>query len=115
MVHVVEQVAGQVFIPLTVGGGHRSVADVRRMLNASADRVSINTAAVKPAELVRRPPTYFGNQCIVVAIDAKRTSAAGEPLRWEVFTHGGRQRTGLDAPPSNGRSAWPPSVPANCC
>ena len=97
MVHVVEQVAGQVFIPLTVGGGIRSVADVRRMLNAGADKVSINTAAVSRPELVREAADYFGNQCIVVAIDAKRTSAAGEPLRWEVFTHGGRRRTGLDA------------------
>ena len=97
MVHVVEQVAGQVFIPLTVGGGIRSVADVRRMLNAGADKVLINTAAVSRPELVREAADYFGNQCIVVAIDAKRTSAAGEPLRWEVFTHGGRRRTGLDA------------------
>ncbi|PWV64689.1 imidazole glycerol phosphate synthase subunit HisF [Plasticicumulans acidivorans] len=97
MVHVVEQVAGQVFIPLTVGGGIRAVADVRRMLNAGADKVSINTAAVANPELVREAADYFGNQCIVVAIDAKRVSQSGEPLRWEVFTHGGRRQTGIDA------------------
>jgi len=97
MVHVVEQVAGQVFIPLTVGGGIRAVADVRRMLNAGADKVSINTAAVANPELVREAADYFGNQCIVVAIDAKRVSQPGEPLRWEVFTHGGRRQTGIDA------------------
>ncbi|TCO81248.1 imidazole glycerol phosphate synthase subunit HisF [Plasticicumulans lactativorans] len=97
LVHVVEQVAGEVFIPLTVGGGIRSVADVRRMLNAGADKVSINTAAVQRPELVREAAEHFGNQCIVVAVDAKRVSAAGEPARWEVFTHGGRRTTGLDA------------------
>lgn len=97
MVHVVEQVAGQVFIPLTVGGGIRAVADVRRMLNAGADKVSINTAAVANPELVREAADYFGNQCIVVAIDAKRVSQPGEPLRWEVFTHGGRRQTSIDA------------------
>lgn len=97
MVHVVEQVASQVFIPLTVGGGIREVADVRRMLNAGADKVSINTAAVNNPEFVREAADKFGNQCIVVAIDAKRVSGPGEPSRWEIFTHGGRKTTGLDA------------------
>ncbi|HEC16453.1 MAG TPA: imidazole glycerol phosphate synthase subunit HisF [Sedimenticola sp.] len=97
MVHVVEQVAGEVFIPLTVGGGIRSVEDVRRMLNAGADKVGINTAAVFNPEFVREAAERFGSQCIVVAIDAKRVSGAGGPPRWEVFTHGGRKPTGLDA------------------
>jgi len=97
MVHVVEQVAGQVFIPLTVGGGIRTSADVRRMLNAGADKVAINTAAVFNPEFVKEASDRFGAQCIVVAIDAKRVSADGEPNRWEIFTHGGRKPTGLDA------------------
>ncbi|MCW8917201.1 MAG: imidazole glycerol phosphate synthase subunit HisF [Gammaproteobacteria bacterium] len=97
MVHVVEQVAAQVFIPLTVGGGIRKVEDIRRMLNAGADKVGINTAAVFNPELVREAAEKFGSQCIVVAIDAKRVSAAGEPARWEIFTHGGRKATGIDA------------------
>jgi imidazole glycerol-phosphate synthase subunit HisF len=97
MVHVVERVASEVFIPLTVGGGIRSVEDVRRMLNAGADKVAINTAAVFRPEFVQEASDRFGSQCIVVAIDAKRVSAAGEPPRWEVFTHGGRKPTGLDA------------------
>lgn len=97
IVHVVEAVASQVFIPLTVGGGIRKLDDVRRMLNAGADKVGINTAAITNPELVREATDYFGSQCIVVAIDAKRVNAAGEPLRWEVFTHGGRKRTGIDA------------------
>ncbi|MEW6765027.1 MAG: imidazole glycerol phosphate synthase subunit HisF [Pseudomonadota bacterium] len=97
MVHVVEQVAAQVFIPLTVGGGIRTVADVRRLLNAGADKVSINTAAVANPDFVREASDKVGSQCIVVAIDAKRVSAEGEPLRWEIFTHGGRKPTGLDA------------------
>ena len=97
IVHVVEAVASQVFIPLTVGGGIRKLEDVRRMLNAGADKVGINTAAVFNPELVREATDYFGSQCIVVAIDAKKVSAAGEPERWEVFTHGGRKRTGIDA------------------
>lgn len=97
IVHVVEAVASQVFIPLTVGGGIRKLEDVRRMLNAGADKVGINTAAVFNPELVREATDYFGSQCIVVAIDAKKVSAAGEPDRWEVFTHGGRKRTGIDA------------------
>ncbi len=97
MVHVVEQVASEVFIPLTVGGGIREVADVRRMLNAGADKVAINTAAVFNPEFVREASERFGSQCIVVAIDAKQVSAEGEPLRWEIFTHGGRKPTGIDA------------------
>jgi cyclase len=97
MVHVVEQVAGQVFIPLTVGGGIRTSADVRRMLNAGADKVAINTAAVFNPEFVKEASDRFGAQCIVVAIDAKRVSADDEPNRWEIFTHGGRKPTGLDA------------------
>lgn len=97
IVHVVEQVASEVFIPLTVGGGIRSVEDVRRMLNAGADKVAINTAAVRDPELVHEAAQRFGAQCLVVAIDAKRTSAVGETPRWEIFTHGGRRATGLDA------------------
>ncbi len=97
MVHVVEQVASQVFIPLTVGGGIRKPADVRRMLNAGADKVGINTAAIHNPELVRECAERFGSQCLVVAIDAKRVSAGDELPRWEVFTHGGRRGTGLDA------------------
>lgn len=97
MVHVVEAVASQVFIPLTVGGGIRTVEDIRRMLNAGADKVGINSAAVKNPEFVREAAEKFGSQCIVVAIDAKRVSVAGEPARWEIFTHGGRQPTGIDA------------------
>ncbi|OYY74155.1 MAG: imidazole glycerol phosphate synthase subunit HisF [Gammaproteobacteria bacterium 28-57-27] len=97
MLHVVERVADQVFIPLTVGGGIRTLDDVRRMLNAGADKVSINTAAVSNPDFVRAASDKVGSQCIVVAIDAKRVSAPGEPLRWEIFTHGGRKPTGLDA------------------
>ncbi len=97
IVHVVEQVASEVFIPLTVGGGIRVVEDVRRMLNAGADKVAINTAAVFNAEFVREATTRFGSQCIVIAIDAKKVSGEGEPLRWEIFTHGGRKPTGIDA------------------
>jgi cyclase len=93
LLHVVEQVAAQVFIPLTVGGGVRSVADVRRLLQAGADKVSINTAAVERPELVREASAIVGSQCIVVAIDARRAA----PGRWEVCTHGGRRPTGLDA------------------
>ena len=97
IVHVVEQVAGEVFIPLTVGGGIREVTDIRRMLNAGADKVAINTAAVFNPDFVREAAERFGSQCIVVAIDAKRVSTADEPLRWEIFTHGGRKPTGIDA------------------
>ncbi len=95
MVHVVEEVAGQVFIPLTVGGGIRKVEDIRRMLNAGADKVAINTAAVHNPEFVREAAERFGAQCIVVAIDAKQV--ADDPARWEIFTHGGRKPTGIDA------------------
>jgi cyclase len=97
IVHVVEQVASEVFIPLTVGGGIRKVDDVRRMLNAGADKVAINTAAVFNPEFVKEATDKFGSQCIVVAIDAKQVSKEGEPLRWEIFTHGGRKPTGIDA------------------
>ena len=96
MVHVVEAVAREVFIPLTVGGGIRELADIRRMLNAGADKVSINTAAVFNPEFVAEAADKFGSQCIVVAVDAKRTSDAGEAGRWEIFTHGGRKPTGID-------------------
>ncbi|MCD6008687.1 imidazole glycerol phosphate synthase subunit HisF [Halomonas sp. IOP_31] len=96
-VEMVERIAGEVFIPLTVGGGIRRCEDIRTMLNAGADKVSINTAAVSDPDFVREAAERFGSQCIVVAIDAKRVSAAGEPPRWEIFTHGGRKPTGLDA------------------
>jgi cyclase len=95
MVHVVEEVASQVFIPLTVGGGIRSIEDIQRMLNAGADKISINTAAVKDPEFVKRAAEQFGSQCIVVAIDAKQVPSDGKN-KWEVFTHGGRNTTGLD-------------------
>jgi cyclase len=97
MVHVVEQVAGEVFIPLTVGGGIREVADIRRMLNAGADKVGINTAAVFNPEFVKQAAERFGSQCIVVAIDAKQVSTGDDDKRWEIFTHGGRKPTGIDA------------------
>lgn len=97
LVETVEQVAGQVFMPLTVGGGIRTPDDVRRMLRAGADKVAINTAAVKNPEVVREAAERFGSQCIVVALDAKRVSGPDEPPRWEIFTHGGRNETGLDA------------------
>lgn len=93
MLHVVEQVAEQVFIPLTVGGGIRAVSDVRRMLNAGADKVGINTAAVARPDFVKEAADHFGAQALVVAVDAKQVA----PGRWEVFTHGGRRPTGLDA------------------
>jgi cyclase len=94
---VVARTAEQCFMPLTVGGGVRTVADIRKLLLAGADKVSINTAAVKNPDFVAEAADKFGNQCIVVAIDAKKTSSAGEPDRWEIFTHGGRERTGIDA------------------
>ncbi len=90
---IIEAVASKVFIPLTVGGGVRAVQDVRRLLNAGADKVSMNSSAVANPDLVSEASTYYGSQCIVVAIDAKQTA----PKRWEVFTHGGRKNTGLDA------------------
>jgi cyclase len=92
MVHVVEAMAAEVFIPLTVGGGIRKVEDVRRMLNAGADKVAVNTAAVANPDFVKAAADHFGSQCIVVAIDAKQTG----PDQWEVFTHGGRKATGID-------------------
>jgi cyclase len=92
ILHIIEAVASQVFIPLTVGGGVRAVADVRRLLNAGADKVSMNTAAVNNPQLVADAAAKVGTQCIVVAIDAKQTS----PGKWEVFTHGGRKNAGLD-------------------
>jgi len=96
-VHTVEAIAGQVFIPLTVGGGIRMLDDIRTMLNAGADKVSINTAAVFNPEFVRDAAERFGSQCIVVAMDAKKVSLPGEAGRWEIFTHGGRKATGIDA------------------
>ncbi|WEX09592.1 imidazole glycerol phosphate synthase subunit HisF [Chelativorans sp. AA-79] len=94
---VVARTAEQCFMPLTVGGGVRQVSDIRKLLLAGADKVSINTAAVKDPEFVARAADKFGDQCIVVAIDAKRVSAPGEAGRWEIFTHGGRNPTGNDA------------------
>jgi cyclase len=96
ILHIVEAVAAQVFIPLTVGGGVRTVQDVRRLLNAGADKVSINTAAVQNPQLVADAAARYGSQCIVVAVDAKRLANGAAP-RWEVFTHGGRKATGIDA------------------
>lgn len=96
-IHIVERMASEVFIPLTVGGGVRTLEDIRALLNAGADKVGINSAAVKNPEFVRAAAERFGSQCIVVAIDAKQTSKDGETLRWEVFTHGGRNSTGIDA------------------
>ncbi|MDO6746684.1 imidazole glycerol phosphate synthase subunit HisF [Gilvimarinus sp. 1_MG-2023] len=95
--HTVERIASEVFIPLTVGGGIRTNDDIRRMLNAGADKVGINSAAVHNPDFVKAASDRFGAQCIVVAIDAKQVSAEGEPLRWEIFTHGGRKPTGIDA------------------
>jgi len=95
ILHIIEDVASQVFIPLTVGGGVREVEDVRRLLNAGADKVSINTTAIYNPQMVADAAERFGSQCIVVAIDAKRVE--GQPFEWEVFTHGGRKPTGLDA------------------
>ena len=95
ILHVIEEVASQVFIPLTVGGGVRSVADVRRLLNAGADKAGINTAAVTNPDLINEASGFFGSQAIVVAIDAKAVKP--ENTRWEVFTHGGRKATGIDA------------------
>lgn len=97
MAQVVEQVASQVFIPLTVGGGIRSVDDIRRLLNAGADKVGINTAAVKRPELVKQAADKVGSQCIVLSIDAKKVASSEAHPRWEIFTHGGRTPTGIDA------------------
>ncbi len=97
LLDVVRRTAEQCFMPLTVGGGVRTVDDIRQLLLAGADKVSINTAAVNDRGFVKRAAEKFGDQCIVVAIDAKRVSAPGEPPRWEIFTHGGRTPTGIDA------------------
>ncbi len=100
ILHVVEEVASQVFIPLTVGGGVRELADVRRLLNAGADKISVNSTAVFKPEFIQEASGHFGSQCIVVAIDAKQTRsiAGGDVIdRWEIFTHGGRKATGIDA------------------
>ncbi|HFA7830549.1 TPA: imidazole glycerol phosphate synthase subunit HisF [Neisseria gonorrhoeae] len=95
ILHIIEEVAGQVFIPLTVGGGVRTVADIRRLLNAGADKVSTNTAAVTRPDLINEAAGFFGSQAIVAAVDAKAVNP--ENTRWEIFTHGGRNPTGLDA------------------
>ncbi len=97
LLDVVRRTAEACFMPLTVGGGVRTVEDIRRLLLAGADKVSINTAAVNDRQFVRQAAEKFGSQCIVVAIDAKKVSAEGQPPAWEIFTHGGRKPTGLDA------------------
>ncbi|HUJ36422.1 MAG TPA: imidazole glycerol phosphate synthase subunit HisF [Hyphomicrobium sp.] len=97
ILHIVERTAERCFMPLTVGGGVRTIEDIGRLLNAGADKVSINTAAVKNRQFVKEAAEKFGAQCIVVAIDAKKVSKPGEPNRWEIFTHGGRTPTGIDA------------------
>ena len=96
-IETVSAIAGEVFIPLTVGGGIRNLDDIREMLNAGADKVAINTAALLNPELVKRAAERFGSQCIVVAVDAKRVSGKQEERKWEIFTHGGRKATGKDA------------------
>lgn len=96
-IHMVEQIADEIFIPLTVGGGIRTIEDIRNMLNAGADKVGINSAAVKDPEFVKAAADRFGSQCIVVAIDTKKVSKENESDRWEIFTHGGRKPTGIDA------------------
>lgn len=97
MLDVVRKTAETVFIPLTVGGGIRSIEDVRKLLKAGADKVSVNTAAVKDPAILTRGAELFGSQCMVVSIDAKRRSGSRDPLSWEVYTHGGRTPTGMDA------------------
>ncbi|HAD10588.1 MAG TPA: imidazole glycerol phosphate synthase subunit HisF [Porticoccaceae bacterium] len=96
-IHTVEAIASEVFIPLTVGGGVRTLEDIRALLSAGADKVGINSAAVKNPEFVKGAAEKFGSQCIVVAIDAKRVNPGEQPPRWEIFTHGGREPTGIDA------------------
>ncbi len=96
ILHVVEKVASEVFIPLTVGGGIRQLEDIHRLLHAGADKVSVNTTAVNNPAFIKKASDHFGNQCVVVAIDAKRVGSEGS-LRWEIYTHGGRNATGLDA------------------
>ncbi|MEH6346339.1 MAG: imidazole glycerol phosphate synthase subunit HisF [Bermanella sp.] len=95
-IHTVRAIAEQVFIPLTVGGGIRTIEDIRNMLNAGADKTAINSAAITNPEFVREAAEKFGSQCIVIAIDAKKVSKDGEPGKWEIFTHGGRKPTGID-------------------
>lgn len=95
-IETVRAIAEQVFIPLTVGGGIRTVEDIRNMLNAGADKTAINSAAIYNPEFVKEAAEKFGSQCIVIAIDAKKVSKAGEPNKWEIFTHGGRKSTGID-------------------
>ena len=97
IVHTVESIANEVFIPLTVGGGIRTLSDIRTLLNAGADKISINSAAVNDPEFVRSASAHFGSQCIVVALDVKKVNAEDRSLRWEIFTHGGRKPTGIDA------------------
>src|SRR3989304_9510800 len=97
IIDVVRKTAEQVFMPLTVGGGIRNIDDIRRLLNAGADKVSINTAAVKDPEFVTKASRRFGSQCIVVAIDAKKVKGKFDPAKWEVYINGGRTPTGLDA------------------
>jgi imidazole glycerol-phosphate synthase subunit HisF len=97
LLDIVRRTAAECFMPLTVGGGVRTVEDIRQLLLAGADKVSINTAAVNDPDFVRQAAEKFGSQCIVVAIDAKRVSEPGQPERWEIFTHGGRKPTGIDA------------------
>lgn len=93
---IIEEVAKQIFIPLTVGGGVREVGDIQRLLNAGADKVSINSAAVSNPSLVQAAAEHYGSQCLVVAIDARRSSAPDQPPKWEVYTHGGKRATGID-------------------
>ena len=97
LLDVVRRTAAVCFMPLTVGGGVRTIDDIRNLLRAGADKASINSAAVADRGFVRRAAEKFGSQCVVVAIDAKRVSAGNEPLRWQIFTHGGRRGTGIDA------------------
>jgi cyclase len=97
ILHIIEAVASQVFIPLTVGGGVRQVGDIRRLLNAGADKVSMNSAAVANPTLIQEASQFYGSQCIVVAIDAKQVNHSVGEERWHVFTHGGRKDTGIDA------------------
>src|SRR5262250_3010245 len=97
MLDVVRRTAEACFMPVTVGGGVRTIEDIRALLRSGADKVSINTAAVSNRQFVKEAAEKFGDQCIVVAIDAKKVSTSGEPERWEIFTHGGRRPTGIDA------------------
>lgn len=97
IIHVVQAVASQVFIPLTVGGGIREIKDIRNLLNAGADKIAINSAAIYNPTFVKEACETFGSQCIVIAIDAKKTSKPNEPNEWQIFTHGGRTATGIDA------------------